>query len=96
MDWAAVYNSPDPFEAKFPGKWNNLPPFQRLIIVRLLRPDKFIQSVQKLITKEMGSQYIDPPPFNLEQAFNDSTALVPLIFILSPGADPRIEITNLA
>jgi dynein heavy chain len=44
----------------------------------------------------MGSQYIDPPPFNLEQAFNDSTALVPLIFILSPGADPRIEITNLA
>jgi dynein heavy chain len=51
LDWCNVYNSPDPFEAKFPGKWNNLQPFQRLIVIRLLRPDKFIQSVQKLITK---------------------------------------------
>jgi dynein heavy chain len=44
----------------------------------------------------MGGQYIDTPPFNLEQAYNDSDKMTPLIFILSPGADPRIEITNLA
>lgn len=96
LDWAAVYNSPDIFETKLPGKWNSLNSFQKLTLVRLLRPDKFSKSVQKLITKEIGAQYIDPPPFNLEQAYNDSDKMTPLIFILSPGADPRIEITNLA
>jgi dynein heavy chain len=96
LDWAAIYNANDLFESKFPGKWNSLNSFQKLIIIRLLRPDKFSKSIQKLITKEMGAQYIDPPPFNLEQAYNDSDKMTPLIFILSPGADPRIEITNLA
>lgn len=95
-DWSAVYNTQDIFEAKMPGKWANLTSFHKLILIRIMRPDKFSQSVQKLITKEMGAQFIDPPPFNLEQAYNDSDAFTPLIFILSPGADPRIEITNLA
>ena len=39
---------------------------------------------------------MEPPPFNLEQAFQDSDSTTPLIFILSPGADPRLEILNLA
>ena len=39
---------------------------------------------------------MEPPPFNLEQAFKDADAYTPLIFILSPGADPRLEITSLA
>ena len=44
----------------------------------------------------MGKQYMEPPPFNLEQAFKDADAYTPLIFILSPGADPRLEMTSLA
>ena len=39
---------------------------------------------------------MEPPPFNLEQAYADADAFTPLIFILSPGADPRLEITSLA
>lgn len=37
-----------------------------------------------------------PPTFNLEYSFADSDSLTPLVFILSTGADPRIEINNLA
>lgn len=32
----------------------------------------------------------------MQQAYDDSTCHTPLIFILSPGADPRLEISNLA
>ena len=39
---------------------------------------------------------MEPPPFNLDQAFHDADAFTPLIFILSPGADPRLEIIALA
>ena len=32
---------------------------------------------------------MDPPTFNLQDCFEDSTPVTPLIFILSPGADPN-------
>ncbi len=55
-----------------------------------MRPDKFTHSIQKIISDEIGQQYIEPPPFNLEQTYKDSDCNTPLIFILSPGADPRL------
>lgn len=64
--------------------------FKKLIATRVIRPDKFSTSLQDLISNEIGKQYIEPPPFNLDQAYNDSDCMTPLIFILSPGADPRI------
>ena len=66
------------------------------MLVRILFPDKYSKAVQKLITLEMSDTFIQPPPFNLEATFADSEAHTPLIFILSPGADPRLEIINLA
>ena len=50
----------------------------------------------KLIVSEMGENFISPPPFDLQLTTQDSTPFTPLIFILSPGADPRLEIFNLA
>jgi len=44
----------------------------------------------------MGESFVVPPSFNLENNFPDSDCLTPLIFILSTGADPRMEIKNLA
>ncbi len=44
----------------------------------------------------MGASFVSPPPFDLELTTQDSTPFTPLIFILSPGADPRLEILNLA
>ena len=39
---------------------------------------------------------MEPPPFNLDLVYSDADAFTPLIFILSSGADPRLEIINLA
>jgi len=44
----------------------------------------------------MGKKFITPPPFDLEFSIKDGTPYTPLIFILSPGADPRLEILKTA
>lgn len=44
----------------------------------------------------MGSSFIEPPPFDLRACYEDSTCSTPLIFVLTPGADPMTELLRVA
>ena len=68
------------------------------MFVRIFRADKVIPVIQKMIKKEkeLGPQYIVPPPFDMEKSFSDSSNKVPIIIVLSPGADPMNELLKLA
>ena len=99
--WEIIYKASSPHisepECEWPLRWmSNLNSFQRLIILRILRPDKLIPAIQNVIIEYMEPKFIEKPPFELQKVFDDSQKLTPLIFILSPGADPRIELMNLA
>jgi dynein heavy chain len=65
-----------------------LSPFQKLCVLRTIRPDKLTRAVQIYVENSMGRRYIEPPPFDLEQCFADSSCVTPLVFVLSPGSDP--------
>jgi dynein heavy chain len=49
---------------------------------------QLITYITKFIEKEMGPKYVNPPAFDITKSYDDSNCLCPLIFILSPGADP--------
>ena len=46
--------------------------------------------------KELGKEYIQPPPFDMERSYEDSANNVPIIIVLSAGADPMSELLKLA
>lgn len=52
--------------------------------------------IAKYVTDALGIEYLTPPPFDLPLVFKDSSNNVPLIFILSPGADPLNSLMKFA
>lgn len=96
-EWQYFYDSAQPQKENFPSKWNDiLSPLERLIIIRIIRPDKLGVSVYQFVNVTLGSDYVTPPPFDLSKSYGDSNHLSPLIFILSPGSDPMMPLTKFA
>jgi dynein heavy chain len=66
------------------------------MLLKVLREEKLIGGIKEFVKKEIGEKFIESPPFDLVGAFNDSTAGAPIIFVLSPGADPIAYLLSLA
>ncbi|XP_023213823.1 dynein heavy chain 12, axonemal-like [Centruroides sculpturatus] len=88
-NWQEVYETKDPCSYPFPQPWQEkLKEFQKMLILRCLRPEKVIQMISKFIDNNLGRRFTHPPPSDLEHYYEDSSQVLPLVFILSPGADP--------
>ena len=86
--WKNLYDSPTPHEYEYPDNWNSLSGLDRLVVLKCFRPDKMIPAIQEYIIKNLGQTFVESPPFDLAGSYEDSNCCIPLIFILSPGADP--------
>ncbi|XP_046404632.1 dynein axonemal heavy chain 3 [Ischnura elegans] len=95
-EWKEFYSSPSPQTATFPEPYKGISGLMKLVILKSLRPDKIVPAVQDFISLNMSKSFIEPPPFDLEGAYSDSNCCTPLIFILSPGADPMASLMKFA
>ena len=71
-----------------PQEWKRLSPFERLMVVRALRPDRTTLAAALYVKEMLGAKYVEPIPFDLAISFEDSGPAVPIFFLLSPGVDP--------
>jgi len=95
--WQALSDAPHIETAALPAPWHDrLSTFQRLAVVRALREEKVVFAVREYVGTELGKPFMEAPPFDLSGAFDDSSAQSPIIFVLSPGADPIDYLLKLA
>ena len=88
-EWCRLCDDLNPYESELPGHWEcQLTAFQKLLFLRYLTPSKIVRMVRSFVTRQLGATFIQPPPFDLSQSFQDSDCASPLIFLLTAGADP--------
>eukprot|EP00928_Gymnodinium_smaydae_P068047 TRINITY_DN5109_c0_g5_i1.p1 TRINITY_DN5109_c0_g5~~TRINITY_DN5109_c0_g5_i1.p1 ORF type:complete len:4182 (+),score=1201.92 TRINITY_DN5109_c0_g5_i1:1381-13926(+) len=96
-DWQRVFDSDDPATEPWPRNFHKtMSPIQRSLVLLAVRTDQTIKGLQEIIDSKLGKEFLEPPSFNLDQVFGDSTNVMPLIFVLSSGADPMAELLKLA
>lgn len=96
-DWKRYYDYENPQEHNIPRPWDSsLNDFSKLIVMKLIRPDKLLVAISRYIQNLIGKQFTSPPPFDVSESFDESSALCPLIFILSPGTDPMSTLVGFA
>ncbi|KAK5863728.1 hypothetical protein PBY51_000737 [Eleginops maclovinus] len=96
-EFKSIYDSKEPSNTPLPAPWcEKLNDLQKMIIVRSLRPDKIVPAVIKYVTGKLGKKFVQPPPFDLCKSYLDSNSTIPLVFVLSPGADPMASLLKFA
>jgi dynein heavy chain len=71
-------------------------PFQQLCLLRCFRIDQVYNAITNFVISEMGEKYVMPPVINYQNIFDQSSPTSPVVFVLSPGADPQSDLQKLA
>ena len=66
--------------ANFSNKLDN---FEKILLIRCLKPERVLFSVQKYLELELGAEYSISPVSSMETLFRASSANNPIIFVLS-------------
>lgn len=64
---------------------SRLSSFHRVMLVRILRPERLLESVRTFVKEHLGSLFVSALPLDLREVFSASDPKVPLVFILAPG-----------
>jgi dynein heavy chain, axonemal len=92
-----IFDSSQPHKESLPGKWKDrLNGFQSLLVLRCLRADRVTSGIQDFVAAELGQNFVEPQSSDLGALFKESNPLTPLIFVLSPGADPASPLYKFA
>jgi dynein heavy chain, axonemal len=95
--WKEWYDQERPEDVTLPGEYSKLDRFQILLILRIFRPDRVVNGIKKFIIDYFKNEhYVTPPTFQPEKVYAQSNEFSPIVFILSPGADPLSDVIKLS
>ncbi|KAG5504517.1 hypothetical protein JKF63_04969 [Porcisia hertigi] len=98
MFFMDYYESSNPLELQLPGSLESMSSIEKMVLVRCLRMDKVIPAIRAYVRETLGEFFVEPPLYALETVVDEIAydPSVPIILVLSPGADPNAELDRVA
>ncbi|KAL7697754.1 dynein heavy chain cytosolic putative [Lotmaria passim] len=98
MFFMDFYESSSPLEVELPGALHGLSGMEKMVVVRCLRMDKVVPAIRRYVSDTLGEYFVEPPLYALETVVDELAydPSIPLILVLSPGADPNAELDRVA
>ncbi|KAL0116299.1 hypothetical protein PUN28_011253 [Cardiocondyla obscurior] len=93
--WRKFVESETPEREKFPQEWKNKTAFQKLCIMRCLRLDRMIYAIRYFVEEKLGTKFMQFRMQPFEKSYEETSAITPVFFILSPGVDPLKDVEKL-
>ncbi|XP_045539469.1 dynein axonemal heavy chain 1 [Papilio machaon] len=91
------YEAWNPHKMPYPKPLDSqLDSFQKLLVLKCLRPDKVIPGFQDYVVVSLGARFVEPQPADLAALYGESDPLAPIIFVLSTGTDPAADLLKFA
>ena len=87
-NWEAWNASDEPDSTPLPEPYHDISCWRKLLVLRVLRKDKIVFGVSKVVDQVLGEAFTFSPPFDLSKTFAFSSPTIPIILILTAGTDP--------
>ncbi|TYZ68618.1 hypothetical protein PybrP1_002809 [[Pythium] brassicae (nom. inval.)] len=88
--WSHWVASASPYATSLPGSCDErLPLFYRLVLVRWLRGDTFVDAMRSYVRDRLGACFVESERLAMAEVYCDMDKATPCLFILSSGADPK-------
>jgi dynein heavy chain len=95
--WKHVFDADLPKNEKWPDDMQTLTKtIEKGLLLQAVRPDALVSVLQDIVSDKIGAPFLEPPPFNLDICFETSRPSIPLIFVLTMGADPGMVLLKFA
>ena len=104
-DWRKWFNDEKPELLKLPGRYGEVneedggkpvtSAFEQLLLLRAVRQDRLTSQIQTYIKSKLGSNFVEQPPFDMDQTYKETSPSTPVFFVLFPGVDPTVWVENL-
>merc|ERR1711871_422494 len=93
--WLESLKPEDP--SQWPIKQSGYTPFQRLLVVQALRPDRLVTAMEAFVSAMLCIPSVKPDAQTLETLFKtESLPSLPILMVTTPGADPSAELEEYA
>lgn len=92
-DYATKDSSSFSFFLSMPcGLSRTLSSFEKLLIIKIFKPEKIMFGVQRYLEEELGPDYAIAPISSMQSLFAAADSATPIIFVLSQGVDPTWQV----
>lgn len=94
--WKFWFEKTAPEKELYPGSYNDLDAFHKLLLIRSWCPDRTLSQAREYIKTSLDSRYTDPVIVNYDLLLEESRPLTPIVCFLSMGSDPTPSVEALA